>query len=81
MDKKKIDLSEIKEQDLDKTSSFTDIMTRKERKNRHDDIEEMVKERKKSTSDLTKDVVEAKKIYDEEKKVENKEESLGKTQI
>ena len=31
MDKKKIDLSEIKEQDLDKTSSFTDIMTRKEK--------------------------------------------------
>ena len=57
------------------------VWIRKERKNRHDDIEEMVKERKKSTSDLTKDVVEAKKIYDEEKKVENKEESLGKTQI
>ena len=59
--KKKIDLSLIKEQDLDKTASFTDIMTKKEKKNRHDDIEEMVKERKKSTSDLTQDVNKAKK--------------------
>ena len=32
---KKIDLSDIKENDLDETSSFTDLMTKKQRKNRY----------------------------------------------
>lgn len=73
--KNKIDLSDIKENDLDKTSSFTDLMTRKERKKRlkeyeevekeeikdnFDDIEEMVSEKKRTTKDLTSDVEKAK---------------------
>lgn len=73
--KNKIDLSDIKENDLDKTSSFTDLMTRKERKKRlkgyeeiekeeikdnFDDIEEMVIEKKRTTKDLTSDVEKAK---------------------
>lgn len=72
MNKKNIDLSDIKENDLDKTSSFTDLMTRKERKNREkikdnfDDIEEMISEKKKSTKDLTKDLEKAKKEYKKE---------------
>ena len=41
MKSKKIDLSDIKENDLDKTSSFTDLMTRRERKNRHKIYEEL----------------------------------------
>ena len=32
MDNKKIDLTDIKEPDVDKTASFTDIMTRSEKK-------------------------------------------------
>lgn len=72
--KNKIDLSDIKENDLDKTSSFTDLMTRKERRNRNkeieiennetkdefDDIEEMVSEKKRTTKDLTPDIEKAK---------------------
>ena len=73
--KNKIDLSDIKENDLDKTSSFVDLMSKKERKNRNkqyeeennknsddnfDDIEEMVSEKKRSTKDLTVDVEKAK---------------------
>ena len=43
---KKIDLSDIKENDLDETSSFTDLMTKKQRKNRinSSDIDEMINE-------------------------------------
>jgi len=91
MAKKKIDLSDIKENDLDKTSTFTDLMTRTERKNRkkekmeeniletsNNDIEDMLEERKKSTKDLTIDLEKAKKEY---KREINKEEELGKTQI
>ena len=91
MVKKKIDLSDIKENDLDKTSTFTDLMTRTERKNRKkekleenilktndNDIEDMIEERKKSTKDLTIDLEKAKKEY---KKEINKDEELGKTQI
>jgi len=91
MAKKKIDLSDIKENDLDKTSTFTDLMTRTERKNRkkekmeeniletsNNDIEDMLEERKKSTKDLTIDLEKAKKEYKREIK---KEEELGKTQI
>lgn len=82
MKNKKIDLSDIKENDLDKTSSFVDLMSRSERKKRSltideidnsNDIEEMVEEKKKSTRDLT---IELEKI-----KNDNKDEELGKTQI
>ena len=41
MKNKNIDLSGIKENDLDKTSSFTDLMSRKERRNRHKIYEEV----------------------------------------
>lgn len=96
MSKKTIDLSDIKENDLDKTSSFTDLMTRKERKNREkikdnfDDIEEMISEKKKSIKDLTDDLEKSKKEYNNELKKkleetkriqEEKEENFGKTQI
>lgn len=97
MSKKTIDLSDIKENDLDKTSSFTDLMTRKEKKNRtkeknnFDDIEEMISEKKKSTKDLTSELEKAKNEYNNEIKKElvdykklddeNKEENFGKTQI
>ena len=76
MNKKRIDLSDIKENDLDKTSSFTDLMSRSERRKReikneekfldsnNNDIEDMVQEKKKSTKDLTIEL-----------------EELGKTQI
>lgn len=80
--KRRIDLSDIKENDIDKTSSFTDLMTRREKKLREkdDDFEDMIREKKKSTADLTKELEKAKeqynKITDEEK-----EENLGKTQI
>lgn len=74
--KKRIDLTDIKDNDLDKTSSFSDLMSRSEKKLRklekenNNDIEEMVKEKKRSTKDLTKDLEKIKK-----------EEDLGKTQI
>ncbi len=87
MNKKNIDLSDIKEMDLDKTSSFTDLMSRSERKNReiekkeennsNDDIIDMVSERKKSTKDLTLELEKAKEEYSKS----NKEEDLNKTQI
>lgn len=91
MAKKRLDLSDIKENDLDKTSTFTDLMTRSERKNRkkekleenilemnNNDIEDMIEEKKKSTKDLTIDLEKAKQEY---KKEINKDEELGKTQI
>ena len=92
MNKKTIDLSDIKENDLDKTSSFTDLMTKKEKRSREktkdnfEDIEEMISEKKKSTKDLTEDLAKAKKEYKKEfinepKEQEYKEENIGKTQI
>lgn len=89
MAKKRLDLSDIKENDLDKTSTFTDLMTRTERKARknekedflksnNNDIIDMVEERKKSTKDLTIDLEKAKKEY---KREISKDEELGKTQI
>ena len=67
MNKKKIDLSDIKKDDLDKTSSFTDLMSRNERKKRmkekNNDVEEMLKEKKKNTKDLTLELEKAKKSY------------------
>ena len=85
MNKKNIDLSDIKELDLDKTSSFTDLMSRSERRNRKiekekleniDDIEEMVDEKKRSTKDLTLELEKAK-----EYSKKTSDEELDKTQI
>jgi len=90
MNNKKIDLTDIKEIDLDKTSTFTDLMTRTERKNRkkekeenileikNNDIVDMIEEKKKSTKDLTIDLEKAKQEY---KREINKDDELGKTQI
>lgn len=78
---RKIDLSGIKDNDLDKTSSFTDLMTRKERKSRlKDDFEEMIEEKRRNTNDLTKELEKAKKQY-EDNTEEDKEEKIGRTQI
>lgn len=70
MVKRNIDLSDIKEKELDKTASFNDLMTRSERKRKNndiDDIEAMVNEKRKSSKSLYKN--------------EDMEENLGKTQI
>ncbi|MBR6690050.1 MAG: hypothetical protein IKL65_01805 [Bacilli bacterium] len=92
MVRKKIDLSEIKENDLDKTSSFTDLMSRSERRNRmlqkekniteveNNDIEDMVEERKRSTKDLTIELEKVKNEYNKQIEEKNDDE-LGKTQI
>ena len=98
MKDKKIDLSGIKEDDLDKTSNFYDLMSRKEKRkakknteensdnkqinnsnNKDNDIEEIINEKRKNTSDLSSNI----KIAKEEiKKDESKkDENLGKTQI
>ena len=76
MSKKKIDLSDIKKNDLDETSSFTDLMTKKERLNRKSsviessDIDDMINEKRKSTSDLTEELEKAKEEYNKEIVVE-----------
>ena len=87
MSKRKIDLSDIKENDLDKTASFTDLMSRSERKNRKlekheqsNDIEDMIEERKRSTKDLTIELENAKNEY-KKQVFSEKNEDLGKTQI
>lgn len=88
MAKKKIDLSDIKEYDLDKTASFTDLMTKKERKNRHQgitvddndiDIEDMINEKRKSSvpKEETK-VEEPKEEIKEKKKESNNKKELVK---
>lgn len=83
--KKKIDLSDIKELDLDKTSTFTDLLSKKERIKRNkldkdeiNDIEDMIKERKRSTKDLTEQVETARKLR---KKETFKDEDLDKTKV
>ena len=88
MSKKKIDLSDIKTNDLDETSSFTDLMTRKERINRNinsNDIDDMINEKRKNTKEITKELEKAKEEYNKEiqkeKNKKNNEDSLGKTQI
>ena len=56
MNKKTIDLSDIKENDLDKTSSFTDLMTRSERRKRklnNDSLDKTI-EIDKAISDIKK---------------------------
>ena len=90
MAKKKIDLSDIKENDLEKTTSFTDLMSRSERKNRtiekniekdiiKDDIEDMIDEKKKNTGDLTIELEQIKKRS--KKYIDDYDEELSKTQI
>lgn len=91
MSKKNIDLSDIKTNDLDETSSFTDLMTKKEKISRKNnivestDIDDMINEKRKSTKDLTKDLEKVRNEYNNEildkKKKEDIEENLGKTQI
>lgn len=85
-----IDLSDIKTNDLDETASFTDLMTRKEKNNRKNniiessDIDDMINEKRKKTEDLTEDLKVAKEKYKKsikDKKNENTEEKLAKTQI
>ncbi len=67
MKKSKIDLSDIKEKDLDNTATFTDLIPKKEKKNdSNDDIEDMINEKKRNTKDLTKDVEIAKEKVKEE---------------
>lgn len=86
MNKEKIDLSIIKDNDLDKTGTFTDLMSRKEKKERlkeielekensKDDLESMIDEKKRSTKDLSKDLEKANMEYYKEK------EDIEKTQI
>lgn len=86
MNKRVIDLSDIKDNDLDETSSFTDLMTRKEKRNRDkvnvdsSDIDEMITERRKNTADLTKELQKAKEDYNknikEDVKLKNKKENV-----
>ena len=100
MAKNKIDLSDIKEKSLEETTTFTDLMSRREKRKRKkeevlDDIEDMVKEKRRNTMDLTKEVEKVKEIKKEkteskkdivkEKKKQEKtsdiEEKLNNTQI
>jgi predicted RNase H-like nuclease (RuvC/YqgF family) len=80
MARKKIDLSDIKKNDIDETSSFTDLMTKKERSKRNsEDIDDMISEKRKS-SELEEKFEEAKNEYKKSIK-EELEDTLGKTQI
>ena len=77
MAKKKIDLSDIKEKSLEETTSFADLMTRREKRQRRkeellDDLEEMVKEKRRNTEDLTNDI---KKIKNEDNNIKNDRKS------
>ena len=73
MKKTKVDLTDIKSNDLDDTATFTDLMSKKERKNKNDDIEDMVNEKKRNTKDLTNDIKLAKEEIkkDKEKEIDN----------
>lgn len=87
MNKKRIDLSDIKENDFDKTSSFTDLMSKSERRKRNIekeninnyDIKEIIKEKKKFSEERKKELEKTKRLDNYFK--EEKEDSLGKTQI
>ncbi len=93
MARKKIDLSDIKTKDFDETSSFTDLMSKKEKTHRSsDDIDDMIYEKRKNTEELTRELEKAKEEYNKQikgeelnaKKQKEKnetEENLGKTQI
>jgi len=81
MKNKKIDLSNIKTNDLDETSSFYDLMSRSERLKRKqninssNDIDEMVNEKRRNTEELVKELEKAKEEYNKEI---NKTEKLSK---
>lgn len=84
MNKKAIDLTDIKELDNDKTSSFTDIMSRTERKKRQqektkEDREFMLDDEKSKTEELSVELEKAKKEY--KKNIDDNEEELSKTQL
>ena len=97
MGKKKIDLSDIKINDLDETSSFTDLMTKKEKLNRNksDDIDDMINEKRRTTEELAKQLQQAREEYNKELAIneprekktqkqesnESLEDKLEKTQI
>jgi len=86
MNKRKIDLSDIKKYNVDETTDFTDLMSRSERRkqknNVSDDIDDMINEKRKNTKELEKELKKAKEIYNRELNIENNiEESLAKTQI
>lgn len=78
MKKNKIDLSDIKEEELDKTSSFTDLMSRRERKNylkekeNIDSIEKIINEKKNDVKEILKEEKEkTKKVKNSEKAKDN----------
>lgn len=71
MKKTKVDLTDIKSNDLDDTATFTDLMSKKERKNKNDDIEDMVNEKKRNTKDLTNDIKLAKEEIKKDKEIDN----------
>lgn len=85
MKRKRIDLSDIKKNDLEETSTFTDLLTKKELENRKqrniesNDIDDMINEKRKSTNNtsIKKEV----SVEKRKKKKEDIEENLGKTQI
>lgn len=90
MANKNIDLSDIKEKSLEETTTFTDLMSKREKRKRKkedmlDDIEDMIKEKRRNTEDLTKDIekIKNKNINIENKKKRNvsimKKENLEKT--
>lgn len=57
MKKDKIDLSIIKQNDIDDTATFTDLLSKQEKKElKQDDIEDMINEKKRNTKDLTKEI-------------------------
>ena len=72
----KIDITEFSSNDLDKTSSFTDIMTRSERKRREREKNEAADELKEQT------IAELKKVLefddDNENKPKNKKKKIKK---
>ena len=81
---KKIDLSDIKENDIDKTITFIDKKHNSKKKN-IDDIEEMINEEKKETKDLTIELKDINKKISEDNDLEKtktfeipKEEQLKK---
>lgn len=86
MTKKKIDLSDIKRNDLEETSTFTDLMRKKEKQSRKNkiidsnDIDEMVNEKRKNTEDLAKTLEEAKEVYKKKSQPQEKKEEKKKTE-
>ena len=77
MSKNKIDLSDIKEKSLEETTTFTDLMSRREKRKRKkeevlDDIEDIIKKKRRNTADLTKEVEKVKEIKNE--KTESKKD-------